>query len=105
MKKEVKYVVLKDKQLVIAIRGDKKAFAKPHGPDSFNEELGKVIATKKLRSKELSSEIKKSKKNIKKILKQIEDCNAQLAKEYRKSGRLKDLYSKILSDLYDLTAF
>jgi len=97
MNKQIKYVVVGDKGLTIAIRGDKKAYAKPYGGDSFDPDLGVEIATKKLRLKELASGISQANRNIRAIEQAMDNWNDQLAKEYKKVWKMEE-YSDAIAD-------
>jgi len=102
MNKHIKYVVVGNKGLTIAIRGDKKAYAKPHGNDQFSADVGVQIATKKLRLKELSSGISQSRANVKAITKMMDSLNADLAKEYTKIGKMLTFRDTVTEELHSI---
>lgn len=71
--KKINFVVDTDRELVIAYRGNKHAFAKPVGDDEFSVEKGKDIASKKLRMKEVEKSMKEKKKQLTSVLDQIKE--------------------------------
>lgn len=102
MNKQIKYVVLDDKGLTIAIRNDKKGYAKTYGGDTFDPDTGVAIATKKLRIKELNSGISESKMYIKDTKAFIDALNRELAVEQNRLDKMLNFRETVVDELHDI---
>ena len=101
MNKNITFVVT-DKNLVVAYRGNKKAYAKPFGGDVFDPEIGKDIAAKKLRLKELQSGIVEANADIALAEKQIKEWTAFLTKTKDRRNRMVSFKEEIVDELHDI---
>lgn len=100
MTKGIKYVVLGDKGLVVAIRNSKRGYAKTHGGDVFVADTGIAIATKKLRIKELRAGISDTKEDIKLYKYMVDHYQAILDKNEDKLTRMVAHKDVIVEELH-----
>ena len=102
MKHPIKYVVLDDRGLTIAIRNTRRGYAKTHGGDAFNPETGIAIATKKLRIKELNAGIAQAKVDIKFLKEIVNEYQTYLAKEEKKLSGMLTHRETIVDELHEV---
>jgi len=101
MTQGIKYIILEDKGLTVALRNGKHGYAKTHGGDSFDECTGKIIATKKLRIKELNAGISKSKETIKILENDFNYIVKWLNKEKNRLSTMEAYKEMIVEELHE----
>lgn len=101
MNKPINFVVT-DSNLVVAYRGNKKAYARPFGGDTFDAETGKTIAAKKLRIKELQSGIVETNQLIRAVERDMVDLAAFLIKITDRRDRMLDFKDTVTDELHDI---
>lgn len=102
MTKGIKYVVVDNKGLTIAIRNDKKGYAKTYGGDVFNPSIGVDIATKKLRIKELNAGITDSKMYIKDTKAFMDMLAKDLAREEKRLSKMLTFRETVTDELHEI---